>query len=65
MANEGCYVALGLSADTLFGGLSPEEILREIAPGRNRLLYLLGASHSRKRRDAPAIIAGRTTSSRV
>src|SRR6195256_603127 len=29
-------------ADKLFAGLSSEEILREIAPGRNRLLYLWG-----------------------
>jgi hypothetical protein len=47
MENEGSYVALGLKtwntqidrADKLFGGFSSEEILREIAPGRNRLLY--------------------------
>src|SRR5260221_5238521 len=50
MGNDGSYVALGLKtwnaqidrADKLFGGLSSEEILREIAPGRNRLLYLWG-----------------------
>jgi hypothetical protein len=50
MENEGSYVALGLKvwkaqierADKLFGSLSPEEVLREIAPGRNRLLYLWG-----------------------
>src|SRR5260370_7601263 len=50
MTNEGSYVALGLKvwkaqldrADKLFGGLSSEEVLREIAPGRNRLLYLWG-----------------------
>jgi len=50
MGNESSYVALGLKtwnaqierADKLFGGLSSEEILREIAPGRNRLLYLWG-----------------------
>ena len=50
MGNEGSYVALGLKtwntqidrADKLFAGLSSEEILREIAPGRNRLLYLWG-----------------------
>jgi hypothetical protein len=50
MGNEGSYVALGLKtwnaqidrADKLFGGLSSEQILREIAPGRNRLLYLWG-----------------------
>ena len=50
MENEGSYVALALKtwnaqidrADKLFGGLSSEEVLREIAPGRNRLLYLWG-----------------------
>ena len=50
MGNEGSYVALGLKtwnaqidrADQLFGGLSSDEILREIAPGRNRFLYLWG-----------------------
>ncbi len=50
MENEFSYVALGLKAwstqidraEKLFGGLSAEEILREIAPGRNRLLYLWG-----------------------
>ncbi len=50
MENEGSYVALGLKvwkaqierAGKLFGSLSSEEVLREIAPGRNRLLYLWG-----------------------
>jgi hypothetical protein len=50
MENEGSYVALGLKvwkaqierSDKLFGSLSSEEVLREIAPGRNRLLYLWG-----------------------
>ena len=50
MANEDSYVAIGLKvwktqidrADKLFGTLSSEEVLREIAPGRNRLLYLWG-----------------------
>src|SRR5258708_2350340 len=50
MGNDGAYVALGLKAwkaqidraDKLFGALSSEEVLREIAPGRNRLLYLWG-----------------------
>ena len=50
MGNEGIYVALGLKvwkaqierADKLFGSLSSEEVLREIAPGRNRLFYLWG-----------------------
>ncbi len=50
MGNDGAYVALGLKAwkahieraDRLFGSLSSEEVEREIAPGRNRLLYLWG-----------------------
>ena len=50
MGNEGTHVALGLKAwkaqieraDKLFGTLSSEEVLGEIAPGRNRLLYLWG-----------------------
>src|SRR5467141_4486201 len=50
MGNEGSYLALGLKvwkaqierADKLFGSLSSDEVLREIAPGRNRLLYLWG-----------------------
>jgi DinB superfamily len=50
MENEASYAALGLKAwktqidraDKLFGNLSSEEVLREIAPGRNRLLYLWG-----------------------
>jgi hypothetical protein len=50
MGNDGAYVALGLKAwkthidrtDRLFGSLSSEEVQREIAPGRNRLLYLWG-----------------------
>src|SRR5467141_3793746 len=50
MVNDGAYVALGLKvwktqierADKLFGSLSSEEVQREIAPGRNRLLYLWG-----------------------
>jgi hypothetical protein len=29
-------------ANKLFGALSSEEVLREIAPGRNRVLYLWG-----------------------
>ena len=50
MENQGSYVALGLKiwkaqierADKLFVGFSSEDLLREIAPGRNRLLYLWG-----------------------
>src|ERR1700741_1956250 len=29
-------------ADKLFGGLSPEQLEQEVAPGRNRLIYLWG-----------------------
>ena len=50
MGNDAAYAALGLKAwkaqmeraDRLFGSLSSEEVLQEIAPGRNRLLYLWG-----------------------
>jgi hypothetical protein len=50
MGNEDSCVSLGLKtwntqidrAHKLFGGLSSEEIRREIAPGKNRLLYLWG-----------------------
>jgi len=50
MGNEGSCVAIGLKAwqtqidraDKLFGTLSSVEVLGEIAPGRNRLLYLWG-----------------------
>ncbi len=50
MENEASCIALGLKvwkaqierADKLFGSLSSEDVQREIAPGRNRLLYLWG-----------------------
>jgi len=50
MENQGSYVALGLKvwkaqierADKLLGGLSSQDLQREIAPGRNSLLYLWG-----------------------
>src|SRR5712675_3329319 len=50
MGHDSSCVALALKAwktqldraDKLFGALSSEEVLREIAPGRNRLLYLWG-----------------------
>ena len=50
MGNDVPCVALALKAwktqidraDKLLGALSSEEILREIAPGRNRVLYLWG-----------------------
>ena len=56
MENKGSHVAFGLKVwkaqiertDKLFGSFSSEDVLREIAPGRNRLLYLWGhltASH--------------------
>jgi hypothetical protein len=48
MENEGSCTALALKvwktqidrADKLFGSLSSEDVLREIAPDRNRLVYL-------------------------
>jgi hypothetical protein len=65
MGNDTSCVALALKvwktqldrADKLFGALSSEEVLREIATGRNRVLYLWGhltAAHdaSRTRSDA-------------
>ena len=50
MGNDGAFVALGVKAwkaqieraDKLFGSLPSEDVQREIAPGRNRLLYLWG-----------------------
>ena len=50
MGSELSYVNLALKtwntqidrADKLFAGLSSEEVMREIAPGRNRLLYVWG-----------------------
>jgi hypothetical protein len=50
MGNDSSFAALGLKswktqidrADKLFESLSSEEVLREIAPGRNRVLYLWG-----------------------
>jgi hypothetical protein len=50
MGHDPSFVALALKvwktqidrADELFGALSSEEVLWEIAPGRNRLLYLWG-----------------------
>ena len=50
MGSELSYVNLALKtwntqidrADKLFAGLSSEEVLREITPGRNRLLYVWG-----------------------
>jgi hypothetical protein len=50
MENEGSCIALALKvwktqidrADKLFRSLSSEDVLREIAPGRNRLVYLWG-----------------------
>ena len=50
MANDLPCVALALKswktqvdrAEKLFGALSSDELLREIAPGRNRVLYLWG-----------------------
>jgi hypothetical protein len=50
MADDLPFVALALKswktqvdrAEKLFGALSSEDVLREMAPGRNRVLYLWG-----------------------
>jgi hypothetical protein len=50
MTNEELYLAVALSgwmgnierADKMFSGLSDQDALREIAPGKNRLIYLWG-----------------------
>jgi hypothetical protein len=50
MTNEELYLAVALNgwkgnlerADKMFSGLSDQEVLREIAPGKNRLIYLWG-----------------------
>jgi hypothetical protein len=50
MTNEELFLAVALNgwkgnierADKMFSGLSEEELLKEIAPGKNRLIYLWG-----------------------
>jgi hypothetical protein len=50
MTNEELFLAVALNgwkgnierADKMFSGLSEEELLKEVAPGRNRLIYLWG-----------------------
>jgi DinB superfamily len=50
MTNEEMFLAVGLNgwkgyierADKMFSGLSKEELLKEVAPGKNRLIYLWG-----------------------
>jgi len=50
MTNEELYLAVALNgwkanierADKMFSGLSDEEVLKEIAPGKNRLIYVWG-----------------------
>ena len=50
MTSEELYLAVALNgwkgnierADKMFSGLSDEEVLKEIAPGKNRLIYLWG-----------------------
>ena len=50
MTNEELFLAVALNgwkgnierADKLFSGLSEEELLKEVAPGKNRLIYLWG-----------------------
>jgi hypothetical protein len=50
MTNEELFLAVALNgwrgnierADKMFSGLSEEELLKEVAPGKNRLIYLWG-----------------------
>ena len=50
MTNEELFLAVALNgwkgnierADKIFSGLSEEELLKEVAPGKNRLIYLWG-----------------------
>jgi hypothetical protein len=50
MTNDELYVAVALNgwngnierADKIFSGLSDEEVLKEITPGKNRLIYIWG-----------------------
>jgi hypothetical protein len=50
MTNDELYLAVALSgwmgnierADKMFSGLSDQELLKEIAPGKNRLIYVWG-----------------------
>ena len=50
MTNEDLFLAVALNgwrgnierADKIFSGLSDQEALKEIAPGKNRLIYLWG-----------------------
>jgi hypothetical protein len=64
LGNEGSCVALGLKvwkaqlerADNLLGSLSSDDVLREIAPGKNRLLYLWG--HLTAKNDAMLPLLG-------
>src|SRR3984893_5462848 len=50
MTNEELYLAVALNgwkgnierADKMFSGLSDQEVLKEIAPGKNRLIYIWG-----------------------
>jgi len=50
MTNEDLFLAVALNAwkgnieraDKMFSGLSDEEVLKEVAPGKNRMIYLWG-----------------------
>src|SRR6202047_39309 len=50
MTNEELFLAVALNgwkgnierADKVFSGLSDEELLKEVAPGKNRMIYLWG-----------------------
>jgi hypothetical protein len=67
MGNESSYTALGLKvwkaqvdrADKLFGTLSSDQVLQEIAPGRNRLLYLWGHLTSIHDAMLPLLVLGK------
>jgi hypothetical protein len=50
MTNEELFLAVTLNAwkanidraDLVFSNLTPEQLMKEVAPGKNRLIYLLG-----------------------
>src|ERR1700730_5609342 len=64
MTSEELYLAVALNgwkgnierADKMFSGLSDQEVLKEIAPGKNRLIYLWG--HLTAVHDAMLILLG-------
>ena len=50
MTNEELYIAVALNgwkgnierADKIFSGLSDQDVLKEVAPGKNRMIYIWG-----------------------